>query len=247
MNGIESQRKKRVFSVISDPLLRFLWESSEWYKRNIQGEKTNGYNFAKRELDILEETTPDSVVTPFRKEILALCEAFGKSGQSGGSAPYTASAISRAINKLLLHIPVAEITGNESEWVNIREMMGETMWQNSRCGGLFKYSDGKCSYNDAIVWSGEEEYDTFTGRVYADDKEFELVSSSQFVKFPFTPKTFYVDVVRVPITKEEAEERNLHYIEHGIGECYYTVVKDPKQLEEVFNYYEKRTNSSGFY
>ena len=242
MNGIESKRKKRVFSVISDPLLRFLWETSEWYRRNIQGEKTNVYNFAKRELDILEETTPDSVVTPFRQEILALCEAFGKSGQSGGSAPYTASAISRAINKLLLHVPVAEITGNESEWVNIREMMGETMWQNSRCGGLFKYSNGQCSYNDAIVWSGQEDWDTFTGRVYIDDKEFELVSSSQFVKFPFTPKTFYVDVVRVPITKEEAEERNLHYIEDGFGECYYTILKDPEQLEEVFNYYEKRTN-----
>lgn len=58
---------------------------------------TNIQKFAKRELDILEATTPDAIITPFAKEILALCEAFGKSGQSGGSAPYTASAISQAV------------------------------------------------------------------------------------------------------------------------------------------------------
>jgi hypothetical protein len=140
----------------------------------------------------------------------------------------------------MLRDPITEITGQEKEWVNIKEIMDETIWQNSRCGGLFKYSNGQCSYTDSIVWSGEEDWDTFTGRVYADDKEFELIGSSQLVKFPFTPKTFYVDVVRVPITKEEAEERNLHYIEDGFGECYYTVVKEPEQLEEVFNYYEKK-------
>ena len=60
---------------------------------------TNTQKFAKRELDILAATVPDAIVTPFAKEILALCEAFGKSGQSGGSAPYTASAISQAIKK----------------------------------------------------------------------------------------------------------------------------------------------------
>lgn len=86
----------------------------------------------------------------------------------------------------------------------------------------------------------EEEYDTFTDRVYIDDKDFELIGSSQFVKFPFKPKTFYIDVVRVPISKEEAEKRDLHYIEDGFNECYYTILKDPKQLDKVFKYYDKK-------
>ena len=43
---------------------------------------TNTQKFAKRELDILAATVPDAIVTPFAKEILALCEAFGNSGQS---------------------------------------------------------------------------------------------------------------------------------------------------------------------
>lgn len=201
---------------------------------------TNAQTFAKRELDILEATVPDAIITPFKKEILALCEAFGRSGQTGGSAPMVASAISQAVKKLLLFEPICDITGHKDEWVDITEMNdGETMYQNSRCLGLFKYSDDKCSYVDAIVWKGEEEYDTFTGHVYIDDKNFELIGSSQLVRFPFKPKTFYIDVIRVPITKEEAEKRNLHYIEHDFNECYYTILKDPKQLEKVFKYYDR--------
>jgi len=202
---------------------------------------TNTQQFAKRELDILEATTPDAIITPFAKEILALCEAFGKSGQSGGSAPYTASAISQAIKKLMLKEPICDVTGHESEWVDVSEISdGELLWQNSRCSGLFKYPDGKLSYVDAIVWKGEEDWDTFTGRVYIDEKDFELIGSSQFAKLPFKPKTFYIDVVRVPITKEEAESRNLHYIEDGFNKCYYTILKDPTQLDKVFKYYDKK-------
>jgi hypothetical protein len=202
---------------------------------------TNTQKFAKRELDILEATTPDAIIIPFAKEILALCEAFGKSGQSGGSAPYTASAISQAIKKLMLQEPICDVTGHESEWVDISEINnGEILWQNSRCGGLFKYPNGKLSYVNAIVWKGEKDWDTFTGRVYIDEKDFELIGSSQFAKLPFKPKTFYIDVVRVPISKEEAEKRNLHYIEDGFNKCYYTVVKDTKQLDKVFKYYDKK-------
>jgi hypothetical protein len=91
------------------------------------------------------------------------------------------------------------------------------------------------------VWQGEESWDTFTGRVYIDDKEFELISTSQYVKsFPFKPKTFYIDVIRIPITKKEAEERGMHYIEDGFKECYYTILKDPTQLTPVFEYYDKK-------
>ena len=202
---------------------------------------TNTQSFAKKELDILAATVPDAIVTPFANEILSLCEAFGKSGQSGGSAPFTASAISKAVKHLMLQEPICPITGIEEEWADIMGMNGgEKMWQNSRCSGLFKTEDEKCSYVDAIVWKGEEEYDTFTGWVYIDDKNFELISSSQCVKFPFTPKTFYIDVVSVPVTKEEAESRNMHYIEGDFKKCYYTILKNPKQLDKVFKYYDKK-------
>lgn len=202
---------------------------------------TNTQSFAKQELDILAATVPDAIVTPFANEILALCEAFGKSGQSGGSAPYTASAISQAVKHLMLQKPICPVTGISEEWVNIREVSeeDEIMYQNKRCSALFKSKSGKCWYVDAIVWKGEEEYDTFTGSVYVDDKNFELIGSSQYVRLPFKPKTFYIDVVRVPIAKKEAEERKMHFIENEKDDCYYTILKDPKQLDRVFKYYDR--------
>ncbi|MFD2922013.1 hypothetical protein ACFS6H_19995 [Terrimonas rubra] len=201
---------------------------------------TNTKSHAQLEFDILQSTIPDAAILPFKNEILALCDKFGQSGQSGGSAPYTACVISKAVELLLLQQPICEITGHESEWVNVSDLGNELLYQNKRCSALFKNGDGTCSYVDAIVWKGEEEWDTFTGSVYVDNNSWELIRSKQNVKFPFKPKTFYVDVVRVPISKQEAENNNLHYIEGSDRECYYTVLKDPKQLDEVFEYYNKR-------
>lgn len=202
---------------------------------------TNTQKFAKQELDILKATTPDALILPFEKEILALCEAFGNSGQSGGSAPYTATAISQAVKKLMLQEPICDVTGHDDEWSNVAYDNGEPLYQNKRCSALFKNGNNDPHYLYAIVWKGEEDWDSFTGGAYKDEKSFELLRSSQYlIKFPFKPKTFYIDVKRVPITKQEAEERGLYYIEDRSGECYYTVVKDPKQLKQVFKYYKKK-------
>ena len=199
---------------------------------------TNTQEFAIQELDILAATVSDAIITPFRNEILALCEAFGKSGQSGGSAPMTATAISKAVKSLLLQEPICDVTGHESEW-NKLDYDDELCFQNKRCSAVFKRKDGKSYYIDAIVWKGEEDWDTFTGLVYIDDKDFELIGSRQYVRFPFKPKTFYIDVLRVPISKSEAEKRNMHFIEDGNSECYYSILKDKKQLNAVFKYYDK--------
>ena len=138
---------------------------------------TNTQKFAQLELEILAATVPDAIVTPFAKEILALCEAFGNSGQSGGSAPYTATAISKAVKKLLLQEPICEVTGHENEWVDVSEIGdGSIIYKNSRCSAVFK------------------------GGI----------------------------------------ESKAHYFEDGFNECYYTILKDPNQLDKVFKYYDKK-------
>jgi len=200
----------------------------------------NIQNFAKRELDILAATEPDAIVIPFAKEILALCEAFENSEQSGGTAPYTASVIAETVKKLMLQEPICDVTGHEMEWVDICENDegGTILYQNNRCNALFKNGiEGKAYYLNAIAWKDNK--DIFTGDVYIDNKSFELIGSDQFVKFPFKPKTFYIDVVRIPITKKEAEKRNLYYIEDNNNKCYYYILKDPKQLNKVFEYYDR--------
>lgn len=200
---------------------------------------TNTQKFAEQELDILAATVNDSVLIEFKTEILALCEAFGNSGQSGGSAPYVATAISHAIKKLMLQEPICDITGFESEWMIVYDD-NPILYQNKRCAPLFRRSDSKCYYLDAIVWKGVEEWDAIVGSVYVDNKDFEIISSRQFVKsFPFKPKTFYIDVIRIPIDETEAKKRKLLFTKNSDNSCYYTVVKTPSQLKKVFRYYDK--------
>ncbi len=197
-------------------------------------------NYAKQELEILEKSDlGDSVILPFKKEIMSLVDAFSNSGQSGGSAPYVATSIARAINKLLLFEPLLDIQGISEEWCD-DPISEDGTKQNKRCFGLFKYSNDECKYIDAIIFKGQEKYDTFTGSgIYVDETLSKKVGSSQSIKgFPFKPKTFYLDVEYFPINKNLAEEKQISYIENNDGKCYYSVLKDIKQLRAVKKYYD---------
>jgi len=193
---------------------------------------TNSQSHAKRELEILAKTTPDAIVTPFTNEILALCEAFGKSGQSGGSAPYTASAISQAVKKLMMFETLAPLTGEDSEWTEITlNNDGKPMFQNNRDSRVFKDGkDGKAYFIEAIVFDGDIG-GRFAGNVTHNG---ENIGSTQYIKeFPFKPKTFYVDVIdhRWKDKEETTPDVNGDWWTHSI--------KDENQLQEVFEYYDK--------
>jgi hypothetical protein len=241
--------------------------------------KSNAFSFAELELSILENTNPESELLLIKDEILRLVDKFSESGQSGGSAPYTAGSIIHeiknkissnivleiakdpdsltyefteeinsiveviktksindfdhlieSINNLLLFHPIAPITGMDDEWGDVREFGdGNSWYQNKRCSALFKDGkDGKPYYIDAIIkrdqnnvcWSGfawlsEEDYKT-------GDRS-KMVGKKGYIKsFPFTPKTFYVDVRDVEVAKDDWE----------------SFIVDPKQLEEIWNYYD---------
>lgn len=190
---------------------------------------TNTQRFAKRELDILVKSATDPnnrpIIEPFIPEILSLCESFGNSGQSGGSAPFVATALAQAIKKLCLQEPICPISGFDEEWIDVAHLGDDTdiLWQNARCGGLFKGINGRAWYLDAIVWKGEGN-DTFTGG--AKLKNGQPIRSRQYVKqWPFKLKTFYVDVIPKEIAKDDWE---------------YTVM-DERQLKAVFKYYDPFT------
>ena len=71
---------------------------------------SNTTDKATLEFEVLRSTVDDAIIMPFEKEILALVDKFGESGQSGGSAPYTAGAISSAVKKLCMQEPICDIT-----------------------------------------------------------------------------------------------------------------------------------------
>lgn len=191
-------------------------------------EKSNTLLYAERELNILAKTVKDPIIAPFYSEILALCEKFGRSGQSGGSAPFVANAIAEAIKKLCLQKPICEITGVDDEWIDVADytdLAGEKgfVFQNIRCGSIFKRGkEGRPYYLDAIVWKTPDGI-TYNGTARLGC---EIFTSRQHIKkFPFTPKTFYVDVEMV---EKEIAPTDWEFL-----------IKNHKQLTAAFKYYDK--------
>lgn len=153
-----------------------------------------------------------------------LLDVFKKQGHSGFSAQRTAYLFYTLIKKGIL----TPITGEDSEWSESIDK-NDTIKQNKRLSSVFKKEDGKAYYLDAIVWQGEDSYDTFTGQV-------EDVQSRQYVKFPFYPKTFTIDVVKEKY--DQMKHGDSDYVECGSGKYIYKI-KDREQLLPVFEYYNE--------
>lgn len=189
---------------------------------------------AQKELEILVKSHQDPenrpLIEPFIPELLALVKKFGESGQSGGSATYTARSLSKTIENLCLQKTISPIMGTDDEWNDVSKMSDEpkgTIYQNNRDGGVFKeVRNGKEKYYyiDAIInviidynvwgsfWLSRE--DCLTG-----NKNLMIGSIGYIKSFPFIPKTFYIDVQQENPT-------------------YDTIIKDIKQMEEVSEYYD---------
>lgn len=178
-------------------------------------------SFSEDEFSLLRLTsTADDqpLILEFENEINALVKKFGESGQSGGSAPYVASAISDAVKRLCLHEPISPITGNELEWCEV----GANTYQNKRCSALFVHIPKDPYYLDAIEWVTQDGY-SYSGSAHTRSTG-EIIRSRQHVKsFPFTPKTFRINVIEYEITPGDFE----------------FVVTDDDLLLEVFEYYDR--------
>lgn len=197
---------------------------------------SNTKTFAERELDILTKSSTDPenrpIIEEFIPEILALVDKFGNSGQSGGSSPYVAHALSEAVKHLCMQQPICPMTGIDDEWMDVSEISDEpknTLYQSKRCYALFKDNSG-CWFLDAIVWVDEEGYSwSGTALLPIGNDQVKKIQSRQYIKgFPFEPKTFYIDRVRILVGDDKNNED--HYEDY---------VKDPSQLEEVFKYYKE--------
>lgn len=196
---------------------------------------------AEIEFEIMEQTSPDAVVLKFKDEILKLVDKFGNSGQSGGSAPFVSKIISNVVKKLCMQESISPITGEDNEWFVYMETT-EKFFQNYRESGIFKSKNDNPHYVDAIVFK-EENGNCFTGTADVPEEYIEkygdFISSSQYIKsFPFEPKTFYIDVTSKEYADKEGKEEKVG------GGWWNHWIKDPKQLEEVFEYYDlkKRFN-----
>lgn len=163
-------------------------------------------------LDQDQEDGPNKWI---QENVMDLLSLFATQGHSGSSAPYCVDCF----RKLALFKPLSPIKCDDSEWME-SSFSGDDHYQNKRLSSVFKEGkDGKPYYIDAIVWCNQKGV-TYSGS--ALNNRGIRIQSRQFIKLPFIPKTFYIDVIEKEIAKDDFE--------------FY--IKDETQLKEVFEYYE---------
>ena len=160
---------------------------------------SNLLKHAERELKLIGYDGKDEYNNMAKAAIMELLTTFANQGHSGFSANY----IVNLFNKLAKYETLSPLTGNDDEWGNVSDMSGDrkTLFQNNRDGRVFKNDDG-AFFTEAIIWteSGESSY---------TNKD-----SNRYIKsFPFTPKTFYVEVDKDKniIDTEEYNKANAYY------------------------------------
>ena len=119
----------------------------------------------------------DAMQDLMKNQLSELIEVFSTHGHSGFSAGYAISCF----ETLVRYKPLGPLTGDDDEWQEV----GDGVFQNRRCGRIFK---------QANRFDGQA-YD-INGKVFREPNGSCYTSSESMVPvtFPYTPTTEYVDV-----------------------------------------------------
>ena len=135
-------------------------------------------DFAKREFLLAGYTPVDQYIEGcpekwIQENVFELLAVFANQGHSGFSAPFVIDIFATLASYKLL----TPLTGADDEWTQV----SNDLWQNNRCGSVFKTSDGKAYHSDRRVFRTKNYcYTNKDSRVY--------------IEFPYTPIAEYVDV-----------------------------------------------------
>lgn len=139
---------------------------------------------ALRELDIYglkDDETTDELSLAMRRQILHLCEEFGKESHSH----YTKNVVAALLHQLLLLKPITPLTGEDDEWLDLTDTQrGLPFFQNKRYTNVYKNSTEAWD-NEAIVW--------WRWKVDGSKEFFKTADSKKVITFPYTPKTEFIE------------------------------------------------------
>lgn len=147
----------------------------------------------------------EGINASMRNAVLQLIDTFASQGHSGMSA----SECLRLFGKLAHYEPISPLTCQDEEWIDVSEHSDSPWFQNKRNSAVFKEGkEGKPYFLDAIVWDCDG--DAFTGEV-------EGITSSQYIRLPFTEKRFCVriDSERRIIDRDELQKALEYYDYHS--------------------------------
>ncbi len=171
---IEDSDKSNLWIYCMERIQEFLVEIEQSMYGNVE-------SFALTELKSIGMTidSDDEMTREMTKGILDIVGMFSGQNHSGFSAAY---AISILENVLRLK-PLSPLTGADDEWMEITYGSSYTLFQNKRCGRVFK------EIRDGVVNC----YD-IDGKVFTDKDGCNYTSRDSRVPvvFPYIPRTEYV-------------------------------------------------------
>jgi len=139
----------------------------------------NTVDHAKQEFEILGWPGNDKMQQMACDNVLELLEVFDKQGHSGSSAPY----ILGIFKELASLNPIAPLTGEDSEWNDISEMPGKSLFQNKRDSPVFKDSNGEAYWIEGKIFRDKD------GCLFTNN------NSQVTITFPWTkPKPEIIDI-----------------------------------------------------
>ena len=183
--------------------------------------------YAKNELDLviknMKEHTKDKeaifMQEEIHRDILDLIEFFSQQAHSGTSAPYVISHF----NRLADYKPLSPLTGEEDEWMDLREFGDKVTQQNKRYFGLFRDNKDNSTARDihAIVFSDNGGVTWFSCGFLEDKFKTPIV-------FPYMPPTKPREIyIRwLDENQEEFEEVKSEEERESMRQAFYQRMKD---------------------
>lgn len=169
--------------------------------------------YAKSELARITKDG-DELQDAINKNILDIVELFASQGHSGFTAGYAMSILER----LLRFKPITPLTGEDDEWGDVSDFMGQRVLQNKRCSSVFKTVDTQGNMIEAH---------DIDGIVVSDNGGLTWFSSGSFrknVTFPYEPPT-HPEKVYIEYTED---------VPLGLsGDKYEIITDDKKRIEAL--------------
>lgn len=187
--------------------------------------------FAKDELDRFElvrdeKLFPTESADKVRKLVLKLCACFNddKLNQKEKDVAFN-FFLNLAQFKIL-----TPVTDEAENWELAKDEKGKDLdyFRHKYLKGLFKDVSTKKAYYMQAVKFRDEKGNLFFGS--AQTSKGKVITSHQFVKFPFYPKTFILDVQERDFSKRLTEETD------GKSKKYF-IIPDFKQVQTIFSHY----------
>jgi hypothetical protein len=141
--------------------------------RILRGRDGNLVHHALVELQAAGHFGADDMSALAANGAVDLMRVFSTQGHSG----FSASFMRHLFHKLVAYEPLGPLTGADSEWMDVADLSGMPMWQNRRCGHVFRDGHGQAYDINAVIFE-EPSGARFTSRY-----------SRQFITFPYTPRS----------------------------------------------------------